>query len=88
MADHSRTGIDLSTRAWAELLLLSAIWGTVFFSIAIAQREIGPVTVVLHRVGWAALLLWLVVWARPRDSRPEIPAPRLGHSPARANMLQ
>lgn len=64
MADHSRTGIDLSTRAWAELLLLSTIWGGSFFSIAIAQREIGPVTVVLHRVGWAALLLWLVVWAR------------------------
>lgn len=64
MADHSRTGIDLSTRAWAELLLLSLIWGAVFFSIAIAQRELGPLTVVLHRVGWAALLLWLLAWAR------------------------
>jgi drug/metabolite transporter (DMT)-like permease len=73
VADTSRTGTDLSTRAWMELLLLSAIWGGTFFSMAIAQREIGPITVVLHRVGWAAGLLWLVVAARglrmPSDSR-------------------
>ncbi len=64
MADTNRDGIDLSTRAWAELVLLSVIWGASFFSIAIALREIGPVTVVLHRVGWAAVLLWLVVAAQ------------------------
>ncbi len=64
MADTSRTGIDMSTRAWAELVLLSVIWGGTFFSVAIALREIGPVTVVLHRVGWAAVLLWLVVAAQ------------------------
>jgi drug/metabolite transporter (DMT)-like permease len=51
----------MSTRAWGELVLLSVIWGGTFLSVAIALREIGPVTVVLHRVGWAALLLWLVV---------------------------
>jgi len=54
VTDTNRTGIDLSTRAWGELVLLSVIWGASFFSIAIALREIGPVTVVLHRVGWAA----------------------------------
>ncbi len=63
----------MSTRAWAELVLLSVIWGASFFSIAIALREIGPVTVVLHRVGWAAVLLWLVVAVRglrvPRGAR-------------------
>ncbi len=73
MADTNRNEIDLSTRAWAELVLLSVIWGGSFFSIAIALREIGPVTVVLHRVGWAAVLLWLVVAARglrvPREPR-------------------
>ena len=73
VADTSRTGIDISSRAWVELVLLSVIWGGVFFSVAIALREIGPVTVVLHRVGWAAALLWLVVWARglsvPRGAR-------------------
>ena len=51
MADTNRTEIDMSTRAWGELVLLSVIWGGSFFSIAIALREIGPLTVVLHRVG-------------------------------------
>ena len=64
---------QMSTRAWVELILLSTLWGASFFSIAIALREIGPVTAVLHRVGWAALLLWLVVLVRgyaiPRDPR-------------------
>ena len=78
MADTNRTGIDMSTRAWGELVLLSAIWGGSFFSIAIALREIGPLTVVLHRVGWAAVLLWLLAAVRglmgrglrvPREAR-------------------
>lgn len=61
VADINRTGIDLSTRAGAELVLLSVIRGGIFFSVAIALRETGPVTVALRRVGWAAALLWLAV---------------------------
>ncbi|MDH3669386.1 MAG: DMT family transporter [Paracoccaceae bacterium] len=73
MADTTAPGTDIPARAWAELLLLSLIWGAVFFSVAIALREIGPMTSVLHRVGWAALLLWIIVAARklpvPREAR-------------------
>jgi len=61
VADTYKTGTDMSTRAWAELVLLSTIWGGVFFALAVAQREIGTLTAVLHRVGWASVLLWLVV---------------------------
>ena len=64
MSDIPRQAPDMSARAWAELGLLSLLWGGSFFSIAIALREVGPFTAVLHRVGWAALLLWLVVFAR------------------------
>ena len=64
---------SLSARAWAELLLLSLLWGGSFLSIRVALDEIGPLTVVLHRVGWAALALWLVVAAMrlplPRGAR-------------------
>ena len=42
VADTNRDGIDLSSRAWAELVLLSVIWGGTFLSVAIALREIGP----------------------------------------------
>lgn len=52
----------LSTRAWSELLLLSVIWGGSFLSIRIALDEIGFLTSVAHRVVWAALALWLVVF--------------------------
>ncbi|MFZ3583931.1 DMT family transporter [Loktanella sp. DJP18] len=65
---------SISLRAWAELLLLALIWGGSFLSIRVALNEIGPLTVVAHRVVWAALLLWAYVFWRglrlPRD--PEI----------------
>ncbi|URF48249.1 DMT family transporter [Dinoroseobacter shibae] len=64
---------SLSLRAWAELGLLSLIWGGSFLSIRIALDEIPLVTSVAYRVGIAALLLWAVIlWrgtAVPRDLR-------------------
>lgn len=63
----------VSSRAWAEMLLLAAIWGASFVSIRIALDEVGPLTSVAHRVGWAALALWgAVIVMRlkiPRDPR-------------------
>lgn len=55
---------SLSPRAWAELLLLGLIWGGSFLAIRIAIDEVPVVTAVLHRVFWAALILWAVVWWR------------------------
>ncbi|WP_223428729.1 DMT family transporter [Tateyamaria pelophila] len=64
---------SLSGRAWIELLLLAAIWGGSFLSIRIALDEIGPLTSIAHRTGWAMLALWVVVLAMrlpiPRDPR-------------------
>jgi drug/metabolite transporter (DMT)-like permease len=55
------------------MLLLAAIWGASFLSIRIALDEVGPLTAVAHRVGWAALALWVVVWLMrlpvPRDPK-------------------
>lgn len=67
------TQTTVSARAWAELLLLGLIWGAGFLSIKLALGELGFVTLVAHRVTWAALALWLYVWWRgftlPRDMR-------------------
>lgn len=67
---HQKT---LSPRAWAELGLLSLIWGGSFLSIRIALDEIPFVTSVAYRVGFAALALWAVIlWrgvALPRDPK-------------------
>lgn len=63
----------LSSRAWAELLLLGLIWGASFVSIRIALDTIPVMTSVLHRTFWAMAALWLVVWIKrlelPRDPR-------------------
>ena len=61
----------MSPFAWAELFLLALIWGGSFLSIRVALDELGPLTVVAHRVVWATLLLWAYVMLRglavPRD---------------------
>lgn len=63
----------LTPRVWAELFLLAVLWGAVFFANRIALDEIGPITLVAHRTLWAALLLWLVIFATqtslPRSPR-------------------
>ena len=63
----------ISTRAWGELILLALLWGASFLCVAIALDEIGPLTVVAHRVGWAMVALWVVVLVLrlplPRDPR-------------------
>ncbi|SMC46158.1 DMT family transporter [Primorskyibacter flagellatus] len=61
---------SVSSRAWAELSLLALLWGGSFLSIRIALDEIGPLTAVLHRTGWAMILLWGVVRLR------RLPVPR------------
>ncbi|MEP4198088.1 MAG: DMT family transporter [Aliishimia sp.] len=67
------TQMSLSGRAWAELLLLGAIWGASFLSIRIALDEIPFLTSVAHRVFWACLLLWAVALLRgltiPKDPK-------------------
>ncbi len=54
----------LSARAWADLLILSFIWGASFLSIRLALNEVPFFTAVAHRVFWAALVLWGYVLIR------------------------
>jgi len=63
----------ISLQSWAELFLLGLIWGGSFLAIRLALNEINFVTTVAHRVFWAAVILWVYVWARglalPRDPK-------------------
>lgn len=54
----------ISTRAWAELLLLGIIWGGVFLAAAIALKEIPPFTLVAIRITLAAIILWVFALLR------------------------
>jgi drug/metabolite transporter (DMT)-like permease len=49
---------------WGMLLLLAFIWGGSFFFNAVAVRELPVLTIVLGRVGIAALILLLVIWLK------------------------
>ncbi|HEV8033356.1 DMT family transporter [Yoonia sp.] len=63
----------ISPQAWAGLLMLAFIWGGSFLSVHVALEEIGPLTSVAHRTGWAMLILWAYVLIRrlplPADRR-------------------
>lgn len=58
---------------WAMLLALSVLWGGSFFFTGVAVSELPPLTIVMLRVGIAALVLNLVVRAfgqrMPADRR-------------------
>ncbi len=47
----------MSGRDWLLLVTLSVLWGGSFFFSEVALAELGPLTVVLGRVGFAALAL-------------------------------
>jgi len=55
------------------LLGLALVWGGSFFFAEIALREMGPLTVALHRVFWAVPVLFLIVRLKgheiPRSAR-------------------
>jgi len=66
-----KTQKSISSQAWGELALLGLIWGGSFLAVRVVLDEVPVITSVLHRTGWAALVLWGVVFARriplPRD---------------------
>lgn len=53
----------MSASDWALLTLLSLVWGGSFFLFEVALRELPPFTIVLGRVGIAAVILLAAVYA-------------------------
>lgn len=58
---------------WAQLLLLSLIWGGSFFLISITLRDLPVITLVALRVTIAAMALWAIVLASGRRLHLTIP---------------
>ncbi len=56
-------GIGMDERDWGLLVLLSILWGGSFFFTGVAVAELPPLTIVLARVGIAAVLLLPVLRA-------------------------
>ena len=51
----------MGTAEWLLLASLSVLWGGSFFFVEVALDAFGPFTVVLGRVGIAALTLWAII---------------------------
>ncbi len=58
---------------WAMLLALSALWGSSFFFFKVLVASIPPLTVVLGRVGFAALALNLFLLTRRQPLSSDLP---------------
>jgi len=56
--------MHMTSRDWVFLFLLSILWGGSFFFVAIAVRELPPLTVVALRTGIAGLTLALILKLR------------------------
>jgi drug/metabolite transporter (DMT)-like permease len=67
------TQTSLTPRTWIDMALLAGLWGASFLSIKLALTELPVLTLVAHRVVWAALVLWTYVLWRgielPRGAR-------------------
>jgi drug/metabolite transporter (DMT)-like permease len=57
-------GGTMNTRDWGILLLLSVLWGGSFFFLAVALKELPPITVMLLRVALGALPLLAFLYVR------------------------
>jgi drug/metabolite transporter (DMT)-like permease len=72
MAGNTAPALAMGGREWVMLLALAALWGGSFFFFKVLVAELPPFTVVLGRVGLAAVILnlWL---ALRRDFMPACP---------------
>jgi len=63
----------MEPREWEMLVALSVLWGSSFFFVAVAVRDLPPLTIVVLRIGIAALALWTLLPAlglsMPRDGK-------------------
>lgn len=59
-------GMTMGAAEWLLLVILSVLWGGSFFFNAVALDELPTLTVVLARVGLAALALWCLIALRGR----------------------
>ncbi len=70
MKSHSPQSGPMSLSSWMQLLTLGAVWGASFFFARVAVMEIPPLTLVLFRVGIAAIALHIYLAARGISFKP------------------
>ncbi len=54
-------GNTMNPKVWVMLLTLSVLWGSSFFFVGLVVSALPPLTIVLVRVGVAAVTLWIII---------------------------
>ncbi|MHC1740361.1 MAG: DMT family transporter [Anaerolineaceae bacterium] len=63
----------MSAKSWFKFILLGCIWGSSFLWIKIALQEVGPLTLVTFRTGFAALgLIVVALVMKPKMRRSDV----------------
>ncbi len=52
----------MGIKEWAQIFILSIIWGGSFFFVGVAVKELPPLTIVLGRVALASMILLVIVY--------------------------
>lgn len=60
----TKINAEMGPTEWLMLLLLSLLWGGSFFFVEIAVHALPPLTLVVMRVGLAAVVLWAIAILR------------------------
>jgi len=55
------TSQHMGLKSWILLLILSVLWGGSFFFIGVAVKSLPPLTIVSLRLGFASVLLWVLL---------------------------
>ncbi|WP_292884048.1 EamA family transporter [Nisaea sp.] len=58
---NARVNLTMGPVEWGILILLSAVWGGSFFFVGVAVADVPPLTIVLVRVGLAALVMQMAL---------------------------
>ncbi|WP_420405408.1 DMT family transporter [Nisaea sp.] len=58
---NAKVNLTMGPVEWGLLILLSAVWGGSFFFVGVAVADVPPLTIVLVRVGLAALVMQLAL---------------------------
>ena len=58
---NKRVNMVMGVKEWLLLVILSIMWGASFFFVEVAVRAVTPLTLVLCRVGIAAVLLLIFI---------------------------
>jgi len=61
MTDAPACNRSMTSSEWVMLIALSVLWGGSFFFQGVAVRELPPLTIVVARVGLAAVTLWIAL---------------------------